>query len=108
MLTDSSITAPTQFVNTPLETYVYRRFGAGPGLPLLCLPHFTGTFDNWDPAVVDALASEREVVLFESAGIGRSTGTVPSRFRKWRGTLSPSSRRSATLGSISSDFLSEG
>jgi len=78
MLTDSSITTPTQFVKTPLETYVYRRFGAGPGLPLLCLQHFTGTLDNWDPAVVDALASEREVVLFESAGIGRSTGAVPS------------------------------
>lgn len=78
MLADSSITTPTQFVSTPLETYVYRRFGAGPGLPLLCLQHFTGTLDNWDPAVVDALASEREVVLFESAGIGRSTGTVPS------------------------------
>src|SRR5271156_5981061 len=77
MLTDSNITAPTEFVKTPLETYVYRRFGAGPGLPLLCLTHFTGTLDNWDPAVVDALASEREVVLFESAGIGRSTGTVP-------------------------------
>ena len=78
MFTDSSITVPTQFVKTPVETYVYRRFGAGPGLPLLCLAHFTGTLDNWDPAVVDALASEREVVLFESAGIGRSTGTVPA------------------------------
>ena len=71
----SNITAPTQFVETPLETYAYRRFGGG--APLVCLQHFTGTLDNWDPAVTDALAHGREVILFENAGIGRSTGAVP-------------------------------
>jgi pimeloyl-ACP methyl ester carboxylesterase len=44
----------------------------------LCLQHFTGTLDNWDPSVTDALASGREVILFESAGIGRSSGSVPN------------------------------
>jgi pimeloyl-ACP methyl ester carboxylesterase len=33
--------------------------------------------DNWDPAVTDPLATGREVILFESAGLGRSTGEVP-------------------------------
>lgn len=75
--TASNITAPTQFVQTKTETYAYRRFGSGSGLPLLLLQHFTGTLDNWDPAVTDALAAGREVILFESAGIGRSSGTVP-------------------------------
>ena len=73
----SNITAPTQFMETPLETYAYRRFGGGAGAPLVCLQHFTGTLDNWDPAVTDALAREREVILFENAGVGRSTGEVP-------------------------------
>src|SRR6476620_8879901 len=73
----SNTTAPTQFLQASNETYAYRRFGSGPGLPLLCLQHFTGTLDNWDPAVTDPLASGREVILFESAGLGRSTGTVP-------------------------------
>jgi pimeloyl-ACP methyl ester carboxylesterase len=73
----SNITAPTRFVEARNETYAYRRFGGGPGLPLLCLQHFTGTLDNWDPGVTDPLAQGREVVLFESAGIGRSSGTVP-------------------------------
>lgn len=41
------------------------------------LQHFTGTLDNWDPAVTDPLASGREVILFESAGLGRSSGKVP-------------------------------
>jgi pimeloyl-ACP methyl ester carboxylesterase len=71
-------TAPTQFIDSKLEKYAYRRFGKGSGLPLLCLQHFTGTLDNWDPAVTDALASAREVILFESAGLGRSTGEVPT------------------------------
>src|SRR3954447_10370580 len=73
----SATTAPTKFAETELETYAYRRFGGGAAPPLLCLQHFTGTLDNWDPAVTDALASGREVILFESAGLGRSTGTVP-------------------------------
>jgi pimeloyl-ACP methyl ester carboxylesterase len=59
------------------QRYAYRRFGAGPGLPLLFLQHFTGTLDNWDPAVTDPLALGREVILFENAGVGRSTGSVP-------------------------------
>jgi pimeloyl-ACP methyl ester carboxylesterase len=61
------------------ETYAYRRFGeqSASALPLLCLQHFTGTLDNWDPAVIDALASTREVILFDNAGVGRSTGAVP-------------------------------
>jgi pimeloyl-ACP methyl ester carboxylesterase len=74
----SNITAPTQFIETKLETYGYRRFGAGNAPPLVCLQHFTGTLDNWDPAVTDPLARTREVILFDSAGLGRSTGEVPT------------------------------
>ena len=74
--TGSNTTAPTRFLRAENETYGYRRFGSGPGRPLLCLQHFTGTLDNWDPAVTDPLASEREVILFDNAGVGRSTGTV--------------------------------
>jgi pimeloyl-ACP methyl ester carboxylesterase len=73
----SNTTAPTQFLQASNETYAYRRFGTGSGLPLLFLQHFTGTLDNWDPSVTDPLASGRELILFESAGLGRSTGKVP-------------------------------
>jgi pimeloyl-ACP methyl ester carboxylesterase len=73
----SNIDAPTEFIQCGDERYAYRRFGSGSGLPLLCLQHFTVTLDNWDPAVVDRLAGDREVILFESAGLGRSTGKVP-------------------------------
>lgn len=73
----SNVDAPTQFLTTGEVTYGFRRFGSGSGVPLLCLQHFTGTLDNWDPAVTDALAASREVILFDNAGVGRSTGAVP-------------------------------
>src|SRR5258707_11909401 len=75
--TASNTTAPTQILQVGSHSYAYRRFGNGPGLPLLCLQHFTGTLDNWDPAVTDPLGSGREVILFDNAGVGRSTGDVP-------------------------------
>ena len=75
--TASNTTAPTQFHKVNGRSYVYRRFGNGSGLQLLFLQHFSGTLDNWDPAVTDPLASGREVILFDNAGVGRSTGNVP-------------------------------
>ena len=74
---NTTTTAPTRFVKAGDETYAYRRFGSGSASPLLCLQHFTGTLDNWDPAVTDPLATGRAVILFENAGIGRSSGAVP-------------------------------
>jgi len=57
--------------------YAYRQVGEGtPALVLL--QHFRGNLDNWDPALVDALAGDRRVVPFDNAGVGGSTGTTPS------------------------------
>jgi len=59
--------------------YAYRDTGGGEGgLPLVLLQHFRGNLDNWDPALIDALASARRVVTFDNAGVGRSTGTTPN------------------------------
>src|SRR5215813_5122284 len=76
--TNTTTTAPTQLLRGARETYAYRRVGGGIRRPLICLQHFTGTLDNWDRAVIDPLAPEREVILFDSAGVGRSTGKVPT------------------------------
>jgi pimeloyl-ACP methyl ester carboxylesterase len=38
------------------------------------LQHFRGTLDNWDPALTDALAIEREVILVDYPGLGGSGG----------------------------------
>jgi pimeloyl-ACP methyl ester carboxylesterase len=55
--------------------YAYRDAGEG-GVPLVLLQHFRGNLDNWDPALIDALASTRRVVTFDNAGVGGSTGTT--------------------------------
>ena len=60
--------------------YAYRDTGGGEGagaVPLVLLQHFRGNLDNWDPALIDALASSRRVVTFDNTGVGRSTGTTP-------------------------------
>ena len=36
-----------------------------------------GTLDDHDPALTDAFAADREVILFDNAGISSSSGTVP-------------------------------
>src|SRR3984957_8532851 len=78
-MTSSNVNAVTKFLQVGEQRYAYRRFGDGSGRPLLFLQHFTGTLDNWDPAVTDPLALGREGILFESAGLGRSTGQVPEK-----------------------------
>jgi len=67
-------TAPTQFVDVDDVRLAYRRFGAPGGTPLVMLQHFRGNLDNWDPALTDALADEREVVLVDYPGAGSSSG----------------------------------
>jgi pimeloyl-ACP methyl ester carboxylesterase len=67
-------TAKTQFLDTHGVRYAYRRFGSGNRPPLLCLQHFRGGLDNWDPKVTDGLAQGRSVILFNNAGIASSSG----------------------------------
>src|ERR1700760_3811461 len=57
--------------------HAYRDLGAGEG-PLVLLQHFRGNLDNWDPALVDALATKRRVITFDNVGVAASTGRTPS------------------------------
>ena len=81
MAVELSGTAPTKFVEAGGITYAYRRFGKEGGVPLVLLQHFTGTMDMWDPAVVDGLARERTIVLFDNAGVSRSSGATPDNVK---------------------------
>jgi pimeloyl-ACP methyl ester carboxylesterase len=64
--------------------YAYRDVGDRTP-PLVLLQHFRGNLDNWDPALIDALASGRRVVTFDNAGVGGSTGTTPSTVEEMAG-----------------------
>jgi pimeloyl-ACP methyl ester carboxylesterase len=67
-------TAETQMLDAAGVRFAFRRFGAPGGTPLVMLQHFRGNLDNWDPALTDALAREREVILVDYPGAGYSSG----------------------------------
>ena len=75
-------TAPTQFVEANGIRFAYRRFGNPAGVPLVFNQHYTGTMDHWDPAVTDGLAGNREVILFNNAGVSSSSGRTPTSFQE--------------------------
>jgi pimeloyl-ACP methyl ester carboxylesterase len=67
-------TAETGFIDAGGVRFAYRRFGAAGATPLVMLQHFRGNLDNWDPALTDGLAAEREVILVDYPGTGSSSG----------------------------------
>jgi pimeloyl-ACP methyl ester carboxylesterase len=73
-------TAPTQYVEANGIRFAYRRFGKPGTVPLVFNMHFMGTMDHWDPEVTDGFAKDREVILFDNAGVSGSSGEVPETF----------------------------
>jgi pimeloyl-ACP methyl ester carboxylesterase len=59
-------------------SYAYRASGASDATPLVMLQHFRGNLDNWDPALIDALARGRRVITFDNRGVAASSGTTPN------------------------------
>jgi len=59
--------------------YAYRRFGntQTQALPVIFFVHYRANLDNWDPALIDAIAEQREVILMDNDGVGGSSGTTP-------------------------------
>jgi pimeloyl-ACP methyl ester carboxylesterase len=78
MTTHTHDTAPTRFVEAGGVRFAYRRFGRTGGVPIVMNIHFRGTMDHWDPLITDGLAQQREVILFDNAGIGASSGETPA------------------------------
>lgn len=60
------------------ERFHYRRFGVPGELPLVLCMRLRGTIDHWDPALLDALAAKREIIVFDNRGTSASSGTAPS------------------------------
>jgi pimeloyl-ACP methyl ester carboxylesterase len=46
--------------------------------PLLLCQRFRGTMEEWDPEFISRLAADRQVIRFDSAGIGESEGETPN------------------------------
>jgi pimeloyl-ACP methyl ester carboxylesterase len=74
-LTYTDLSAQRVAAGNAIE-YAYRDLGHS-DVPLVLLQHFRGNLDNWDPALIDALAAERRVITFDNVGVGATTGTTP-------------------------------
>jgi pimeloyl-ACP methyl ester carboxylesterase len=80
------MSSPTTMADTALQqiaaasgqAYTYRRLGPTGGVPLVFLQHFRGDIDSWDPAFIDPIAAERDVILVDNKGAGGTGGTAPA------------------------------
>jgi pimeloyl-ACP methyl ester carboxylesterase len=82
-MTHTTLTVPTQFIQAANGVrYAYRRFGQEGGTPLVLLPRFRGDMETWDPALLDAWAAQRPVVLFNNRGVSTTSGATPSTIAK--------------------------
>jgi pimeloyl-ACP methyl ester carboxylesterase len=71
-------TSPTRTINIRGTNFAYREFGPRTGVPVVFLHHFTAVLDDWDPRVIDGIATERRVITFDNRGVGGSGGRTPT------------------------------
>lgn len=85
----SAQTAVTQYVTSAKNgvRFAYRRIGDKNGVPLVMHIHYRANMDLWDPLFVNTLAQVRTVIIFDNAGVGRSSGEVPETFQGWADDL---------------------
>jgi pimeloyl-ACP methyl ester carboxylesterase len=70
---------PTDVVRAANDIdFAYRRVGNRGGMPLVLGNYFAANMDDWDPLIVDGLATDRDVITFDYPGIGTSTGATPA------------------------------
>ncbi len=70
--------AKTEYIDVNGIQIAYRTIGSLSSIPLLCLQHFTGNMDGWDPLVINGLSKNRQVILFDNTGVGESGGSTPN------------------------------
>lgn len=88
--------AETRYLEADGIRFAYRTLGdAHGGIPLVLCHRLRGTIDEWDPALLDALAAERPVIVFDNAGVGASTGETPASIREMADTAAAFIRRQA-------------
>ena len=82
----SELTATSRYVDAKTQMtsaangvdYAYRVTGAGDTVPVVTFQHFRGNLENWDPALIDALAVGRQVITFDNRGVAASSGKTPN------------------------------
>ncbi|KAF1978631.1 hydrolase [Bimuria novae-zelandiae CBS 107.79] len=70
-------TEETDFTTVDGVKAAYRRFGKRSTFPLLYINHLRGLMDTLDPLLYNTIAKNRELIVYDSFGIGHSEVTVP-------------------------------
>lgn len=69
---------PTRSIDVNGTRFAYRELGEPAGVPVVFLHHFTAVLDDWDPRIVDGVASKHHVIAFDNRGVGSSGSRVPT------------------------------
>jgi pimeloyl-ACP methyl ester carboxylesterase len=73
-----NIATGSKMVATRFGKLAVRVDGDADMAPLLLCQRFRGTMEEWDPEFISRLAVGRQVIRFDSAGIGESEGETPN------------------------------
>ena len=68
---------PTRRIDVGGVPFAYRELGPNSGVPVIFLHHLMAVLDDWDPRVIDGIATHRRVIAFDNRGVGASGGSVP-------------------------------
>ncbi|TYO66126.1 alpha/beta hydrolase [Bradyrhizobium hipponense] len=71
------VDAPNLSISAAGTTFAYRDVGPRTGVPLILLNHWGAVLDNFDPRIVDGLATSHHVIATDYRGIGMSGGKAP-------------------------------
>jgi len=71
------VDAPNLSISAAGTTFAYRDIGPRTGVPLILLNHWGAVLDNFDPRIVDGLATVHRVIAIDYQGIGASSGKAP-------------------------------
>lgn len=80
-------TVPTQYTTIDGLKVAYRRLGSGGAVPLIYINHLRASMDVIDPLFVNSIAKNREVIVYDSFGIGHSEGEVPNSIEEMAAVL---------------------
>jgi pimeloyl-ACP methyl ester carboxylesterase len=70
--------AATKAIEVDGTSFAYRVIGEKSDVPVIFLHHLTAVLDDWDPRVVDGVAAEHQVIIFDNRGVGGSGGATPT------------------------------
>lgn len=73
---------PTKTVTVDGTPFAYRELGEPGGVPVVFLHHFTAVLDDWDPRIMDGIASEHHIIAFDNRGVGASGSRVPGNLEQ--------------------------